>query len=572
MKKFTFSFIVVTCIALQLNGQSAAWSWATKGVARSSFNFVSAQSIALDTSNGSVAICGYFNDSLQFGSRILKAPPTYTNGYLTRYLSNKALSWSILIGSRSYLFCNKVAPGNSGSYYVFGSCFDTVKIGSLKSGATMGGSDFFIAKVNSAGSPAWIKTGGGANDDGILDMKSDKLFNPIALVTYNGSITIGSSTFTNNINFNRNAVLVKYRTNGTVFWANNIILPTAVGNLYDSRIAIDGSNNIYLFGRYTDAIQFGSTTLTTTPGNTSGYLVKFNSSGIVQWAVNTGSMGIGEIWSLDADNGGNVYASGTFRSTIQFGAISLTSLPGEYDAFVAKFNNLGIAQWAKRISSPTAQDIATGISVNKATGDVYATGTIGNVTGFGAITLTDVKGGFENGFVAKYNSAGMEQWAKLIDGTNSTVSYGIVVDPTRNAVYNAGYYNADAFFDAIRLNGGGTNNTSPYVSKLIETLGPRPALAPEFVNVKAQVNRLSIFPNPANESFSIQLPLSNLKNNQVQIVITNAEGKMILTKVKSTANNFLYDNFQIDNKLSPGTYFIRVIADGRQFTQKLIIE
>ena len=572
MKKITSLALILICFSLQTKGQSAAWGWAAKGAAKGNYNYSSAQSIALDTSNGSVSICGYFTDSLQFGSYLLKAPSSYNNGYLTKLSASKAISWSLLIGSRSYLYCNKVAPGNNGSNYVFGLCLDTVKIGSLKSKATLGGSDFFLAKINSSGSPVWIKTGGGGNDDGIFDMKSDNLFNPVALVTYNGSITIGSFTFNNPINFNRNAVLVKYRSSGTIAWANNIILPTDIGNMYDSRLAIDGSNNIYIYGTYTDAIQFGSTTLNAPPGNTMGYLVKFNNNGIVQWAINTGTMNIASIWSLDADNSGNVYGTGTFKSTSNFSAISLTSNSGEYDAFVVKFNNVGTAQWAKKIGSTAADDIATGISVNKSTGDVYATGSIGTSATFGVITLTDTKGGFDNSFVVKYNTTGTEQWAKLIDGTGYTVSYGIVADPIRNAIYNAGFYNANVFFDAIRLTGGGTTNTSPYVGKLIETLGPRAGYIPELSFTKEQPKGLSIFPNPAKSAFSILLPLKNIINNQAQIVVLNADGKIILTKKKTILNNFLYDNIQIDNQLSPGTYFVQVMVDGRMTTQKMIIE
>ncbi len=559
-------------LLLQSKGQTAAWGWAAKGAAKGNYNYASAQSIALDTSNGSVAICGYFTDSIQFGNKLLKAPPTYNNGYLTKLSASKAISWSLLIGSNSYLYCNRVAPGNNGSNYVFGLCLDTVKIGSLKSNATLGGSDFFLAKINSSGSPVWIKTGGGGNDDGIFDMKSDNLFNPVALVTYSGSITIGSSTFNNPINFNRNAVLVKYKPSGTISWANNILLPTAIGNMYDSRLAIDGSNNIYIYGTYTDAIQFGSTTLNAPSGNTMGYLVKFDNNGIVQWAVNTGTMSIASIWSLDADNSGNVYATGTFKSTSNFGNIPLTSNSSEYDAFVVKYNNIGIAQWAKKIGGPAADDIATGISVNKSTGDVYATGSMGNSATFGTLTLTDAKGGFDNSFVVKYSTTGTEQWAKLIDGTGYTVSYGVVADPIRNAIYNAGFYNANVFFDALKLTGGGSTNTSPYVGKLIETLGPRAAYISEIGIAKKYAKGLSILPNPAKSNFSILLPLKNVINDQAQIVFLNADGNIVLNKKKTIINNFLYDNIQIDNQLSPGTYFVQVLVDGRMTTQKMIIE
>src|SRR5437868_145010 len=56
--------------------------------------------------------------------------------------------------------------------------------------------------------------------------------------------------------------------------------------LNGNTIATDKNGNVYLTGGYATSLTFGTYTLTATFGNL--YLAKFNSSGVIQWALQPG--------------------------------------------------------------------------------------------------------------------------------------------------------------------------------------------------------------------------------------------------------------------------------------------
>lgn len=53
-------------------------------------------------------------------------------------------------------------------------------------------------------------------------------------------------------------------------------------------------------------------------------------------------------------------------------------------------------------------------------------------------------------------------------------------------VQSFGFCNANVFFDALKLTGGGTTDTCPHVGKLIENLEPRPVVKSDLSISKSQ--------------------------------------------------------------------------------------
>ena len=82
-------------------------------------------------------------------------------------------------------------------------------------------------------------------------------------------------------------------------------------------------------------------------------------------------------------------------------------------------------QWAKRIASASTWPSGPGAGMSlDANGNCYATGWFDGTNDFGGVTLTNNNVGGQDIFVAKYNSTGALQWARLAGGNSASPASG----------------------------------------------------------------------------------------------------------------------------------------------------
>src|SRR5262245_54871701 len=114
----------------------------------------------------------------------------------------------------------------------------------------------------------------------------------------------------------------------------------------------DASGNVFITGYFSDTINFGGGDLHT--GMFSDiFLAKFNAAGVHQWSRGFGDGQFNDVGlSVATDASGNVIVTGTFEGTVNFGGGNLTSA-GSDDIFVAKFNAAGVHQWSQRFGDVT---------------------------------------------------------------------------------------------------------------------------------------------------------------------------------------------------------------------------
>ncbi|SKB47369.1 PKD domain-containing protein [Dyadobacter psychrophilus] len=142
-----------------------------------------------------------------------------------------------------------------------------------------------------------------------------------------------------------------------------------------------------------------------------------------------------------ADAVGNIYVCGITRGDTRFGdgRVFSSSSKGKNDFYIAKYNISGEMIWAY-VDGSVEDDAANGMALDDQ-GNVYLTGFVG-----GAVQINNVKPqGNSDGFVAKFNSAGMRQWFTLYGGPDKDDGAALAFynTPEGPRVYLAGNITGD---------------------------------------------------------------------------------------------------------------------------------
>lgn len=188
----------------------------------------------------------------------------------------------------------------------------------------------------------------------------------------------------------------------------------------------DAGGNVYMAG----VCQAAGTNIATTGSHQSTYgglyndafLVKFNAAGVRQWGTYYGGWGDDYGNSCAADTLGNVYlagrtstGSGTVIATP--GSHQPTNAGGASDAFLAQFNSsTGQRNWGTYYGGA---GLEYGRCCTDAAGHVYLFGLTDVYFGIAtnAVHQTAYGGGMCDGYLVKFNSSGVRQWATYYGGT-----------------------------------------------------------------------------------------------------------------------------------------------------------
>jgi hypothetical protein len=203
--------------------------------------------------------------------------------------------------------------------------------------------------------------------------------------------------------------------------------------------AVDASGNVYMIGSTSSTSGIATAGAHETTVN-DGFLVKFNSSGVRQWG--TYFEGNGNACTTDAS--GNIYIVGLTNSTsgIATAGAHQTVMSGSGDAFLVKFNSSGVKQWGTYFggASSGASGMEKGIScATDALGNVYMVGQTPSTSGIATTGAhqTIYGGGSCDAFLVKFNSSGVMQSGTYYGGAGVDIGYSCATDATGN-VYLAG--------------------------------------------------------------------------------------------------------------------------------------
>jgi hypothetical protein len=324
--------------------------------------------LAYDSSDNLYAV-GYVNDS-------------NTTGIVAKFNASGTIQWQRTLGASLPSDTNWVGVDvdNSSNVYV---------VGYTSSDGSLNARDVQVAKYDTNGNLQWQKTLGTA---GTLQQGLSA-----AVEASTGDFYIAGTFYASSGSQINRMLVLKYNTSGVLQWQRSMTPANAANDSSGNAIALDSAGNLYIVG--------------TTPTSTSegqGILVKYNSSGVLQWQV-----------GLSIGSGGSTYSGIAIDSSDNIFATGIATTGGTTYGTVAKYNTSGALQWKKQIGTAGGSPALTGLSADSL-GNVYATGIGGP--------------GFSS-YIVKYDTNGSVLWQRNLQAASHWVqNFSIAVDSSNNLV------------------------------------------------------------------------------------------------------------------------------------------
>jgi hypothetical protein len=368
--------------------------------------------IAVDGS-GNVYVAG---ESKETWGLPVDAHGGFVDAFVVKLNSSGERQWNTFMGASAYDLARRIAVDGSGNVYVSG-------VSKATWGSPVnpyaGGLDAFVVKLNSRGERQWNTfMGASTTDEGwgiAVDGSGNVYVSGVSKATWGSPV--------NPFAGRQDVFVVKLNSSGERLWHTFMGSPDWAMWPF---IGVDGSGNVYVSGW---SAETWGTPLNPHGGSRDVFVVKLNSSGVLQWHTFIGGSGREESLGLTVDRHGSVYVSGVTGKTW---GTPVNPYAGAYEAFAAKLDSSGAQQWHTFMGSPS-HDAGRGITVD-GSGNVYVTGWSLRTWGSPENAHSGIE---EDAFAVILNPDGIRLWHTFMGASGGDLGQDIAVD-TSGHVYIAG--------------------------------------------------------------------------------------------------------------------------------------
>ena len=367
--------------------------------------------IAID-SKGNILITGSFDEYVELGNFKLKPKMKLKNQmeiFIAKLSPKGQWLWAKRAGGLYSDFGSGIAVDSQDNVFVTGSF--QVKADFGKSTHTgVGKSDIFIAKLNSAGNWLWSKSAGSKQNDGGSDIAVDHEGSVFVVGSFGGLLEFGGMKITPKQK-NGDVFIAKLTADSRLLWirqvegksgprlaldqAGNAFITGAFassirfghlvlkaageGDVFVSKlsgkgewlwaksttskkyavatsIAVGPNGNVAIAGVFLGVVHFGTITLKSRGYSSTqnfapdAFVAKLNSKGEWVWVRSAGSKESDGVEDVIVDKQENVFLTGYFFDSAEFGGTRLSSKGGS-DIFLSKLDRNGKWLWSKRAGS-----------------------------------------------------------------------------------------------------------------------------------------------------------------------------------------------------------------------------
>lgn len=417
--------VILLCISLLNHAQY----W---GISQGSYTIDESMDLAT-LPNGDMVMCGYFTSSFPFmGQNLVNAG--MSDLFVARLTPSGSLVWVTRAGGITDERAVAIDVDNTGNIYIGGHFSSTTTLGNTTL-TSAGQQDIFIAKLDGNGQFLWATSGGGNGQDVLYDIAWDGNGNVAATGEFSQTATFGINTFTA---VDEDVYVIKLDGSGNYLWARHGTGPHA-----DRGMALDNdpSGNLYITGQYNLNFTFNGNLHTNNLYN-SIFLLKLDAAGNEVWFKKIGG-GLHNIaYDIHYKSPSELYLTGDFEGSIVF--FPNTSNPINsaypYSVFLSRLTDAGVMSWTSIVGSHnrvTARKVIT-----QPNGDVYIGGMF--ECSFTEAALSFGTGafyslGYQDVFMAKFNSSGARQWMRHLGSAQNDFSRGISYSNTGEPFYSMSY-------------------------------------------------------------------------------------------------------------------------------------
>jgi hypothetical protein len=531
---------------------------------------------------------------------------------ITVYSQELKYDWANSVGGGEADRGRDIATDLYGNVYVTGEFFsDSITFGNKKLKQEDGFG--YIVKYNPTGEVMWVKQINSSSSIFCISLSVDLSNNVYLSGYFLKGLEIGKATLQNYGGFD--FFIIKFNDTGDVIWAKSI---GGIGYDLSSEVHTDYYGNVYVTGSFENnsTLSLGVTYLTG-PAKENVFILKYDSSGVIQWAKSAGINNLNKGNNISTDLSGNIYLSGYFSGdSIIFGDYVLKNY-GDLDFFIVKYDSEGNVKWAKSAGGKD-QESSRSIIVDNY-GFAYVIGSfISDTIFFGKFQLYHELGlGL---FIIKYDTNGNEIWAQSFNSRSNIFDSDIALDKNGD-IYVSGGFGGSISFDTIALSSSGKTDVFYYkidtsghvkwgesfggenddycrrnaidnkgnlylvtdyqsdsivfgdsmcfnkgyldilITKFLNPNSIKPSNNEVFKITKREIN---VYPNPSNQKITIN---SNLAFNDATIFVYNSYGQVVRQITHINTQSFSMER----NNLSDGIYFIEIFENDKLRTKTKVI-
>ena len=378
------------------------------------------------------------------------------------------IQWQRTLGGTSTESAYSVQATSDGGYIVVGQTYSND--GDVS--GNHGDWDCWVVKLSSTGVIEWQKTLGGSNVDQAYTIQQ----------TFDGGYILAGKSVSNDGDVTGNhgyfdVWVVKLNDMGDIQWQKSLGGGTGAEFAQSVRQTSDGGYIVAGSTNSTDGDVSGNN------GTDDYWVVKLTSTGIIEWQKALGGKSIDVAHSIYQTSDGGYVVVGHSGSN---NSGDVSGNHGGFDAWVVKLNSTGELLWQKSLGGSGPD---WGFSIQQTNDDGYI------ISGETQSTDGDVLGndGGADSWVIKLNNLGEVQWQRTFGGLDAEGGNSI------QQTYDGGYIVAGFAYSNDGDVSGNHGVRDLWVVKL----------SPESVSTKEDipVRTLDIYPNPAQQSINIKIPL-----------------------------------------------------------------